>query len=239
MYSFLKSKIRGYIRGIVDQAITAQVDTDLFSISRARQRIALESSAKLVNRVMASAARLPGRNELLRFALEKVEVSGLYLEFGVATGATINLIAPLVPERIYGFDTFEGLPEAWGGYMPRGSFKQAVIPTVDSKVELVVGLFSNTLPDFLSGHPEQVAFLHIDCDLYSSTKSVFGALADRIVPNSIIVFDEYFNYPEWEEGEYKAFCEFLAERGLSCSYIGYSDSQQVAVRIEATVEDRK
>lgn len=235
MYNFFKSKIRGYIHGIVEQAVAAQFDTELFSISRARQRIALQSSAELVDRVMASAERLPGRNELLRFAISKVELAGLYLEFGVATGATINLIAPLVPDRVYGFDTFEGLPEAWGGYMPSGSFRQAVLPTVNSKVELVVGLFASTLPDFLQSHPAQVAFLHIDCDLYSSTRTVFGALADQIVPNSIIVFDEYFNYPGWEEGEYKAFCEFLAERGLSSRYIAYSDSQQVAVRIEAII----
>jgi hypothetical protein len=44
------------------------------------------------------------------------------------------------------------------------------------------------------------------------------------------VFDEYFNYPEWEQGEYKAFQEFLGRTGLSCEFIGYNRyEEQVAV----------
>src|SRR3712207_9470534 len=62
---------------------------------------------------------------------------------------------------------------------------------------------------------QPVAFLHADCDLYSSTKCILGNLGNRLVSGSIIVFDEYFNYPGWEQHEFRAFSEFVAERRLS------------------------
>ena len=65
-------------------------------------------------------------------------------------------------------------------------------------VQLHRGLFDRTLPGWLHDNIGPVTFLHIDCDLYSSTQSIFKALADRIVPGTIIVFDEYFNYPNWD-----------------------------------------
>jgi len=48
----------------------------------------------------------------------------------------------------------------------------------------------------------------------------------------VIVFNEYFNYPGWQEGEYKAFQEFISDTGLSYEYIGYNHlHEQVAVKI--------
>jgi hypothetical protein len=72
----------------------------------------------------------------------------------------------------------------------------------------------------------------MDADLYSSTKTVFDLMADRIVPGTVIVFDEYFNYPGWRQGEYRAFQELAAGRKLNFEFIGYCDTgEQVAVRI--------
>ena len=99
---------------------------------------------------------------------------------------------------------------------------------------LVEGLFADSLPGFLREHPEPVGFLHIDCDLYSSTRTVLTLLAPRLRPGSVIVFDEYFNYPGWQEGEHKAFQEVVAETGLGYEYLGYNRVQtQLAVRITA------
>lgn len=237
MLNILKRKVRTFIRGIVDEAISANAESELFSISRERQRIALRSTAVYVSKHMKNATRLESREALLKFALGQTTVPGLFLEFGVATGATINLIGPLAPARVYGFDSFEGLPEAWGDYMPKGAFAQSP-PKVHSNVELIIGYFNETLPKFLSSHPGKVAFLHVDCDLYSSTKTVLCEIGDRIVPGSIIVLDEYFNYPGWEDGEHKALSEFLIERRLLCTYIGYTDSQQVAVKIHQPLDER-
>jgi hypothetical protein len=44
------------------------------------------------------------------------------------------------------------------------------------------------------------------------------------------VFDEYFNFPQWEQCEHKAFMEFLERTGYAVEYIGYArTAEQVAV----------
>ncbi len=74
--------------------------------------------------------------------------------------------------------------------------------------------------------------MHVDCDIYSSTKTIFDLLASRIVAGTVIVFDEYFNYPGWRHHEYKAFQEFCATSGHSYRYLGYAGEKgHVAVVI--------
>jgi len=74
--------------------------------------------------------------------------------------------------------------------------------------------------------------VHVDCDLYSAARTVLSLLAERIVPGTVIVFDEYFNFPNWEQHEYKAFREFAAEHAVTYRYLAFA-RQQVAVRIES------
>jgi hypothetical protein len=74
--------------------------------------------------------------------------------------------------------------------------------------------------------------LHIDSDLYSSAKTIFKNLGHLIKSGTIIVFDEYFNYPGWERNEYKAFSEFIDENKKRYEYLGYVGiHSQVAVKI--------
>jgi Macrocin-O-methyltransferase (TylF) len=74
--------------------------------------------------------------------------------------------------------------------------------------------------------------MHLDADLYSSTKTVLDAFRERIRPGTVIVFDEYYNYPNWREHEFRAFQEFIAETGLRYKYIGFSTLQgQAAAQI--------
>ncbi|KAF4748790.1 hypothetical protein FOZ62_006602, partial [Perkinsus olseni] len=106
---------------------------------------------------------------------------GLILDFGVATGNFTRYIAgELKGRRMYGFDSFKGLPSDWlpaGGVLPKaamGAFAQDKIPEMPDNVELVVGLFDDTLPAFAEDHPDDtIALLHIDCDMYESTVSIF------------------------------------------------------------------
>jgi predicted O-methyltransferase YrrM len=106
------------------------------------------------------------------------------------------------------------------------------LPRVEPNVKLIKGWFDQTLPRFAEQHPGPVAMLHIDCDLYSSTKCVLDILGDRIGPGAVLVFDEFFNYPGWEEHEYRAFTEFVQARRLSHEYLCYNgEHEQVAIRI--------
>jgi hypothetical protein len=97
-------------------------------------------------------------------------------------------------------------------------------------VKLHRGWFNESLPPFLSANPGSAAFLHIDCDIYSSTVTILDCFKDRIVPGTIIVFDEYFNYPNWKSHEHKAFEEFIAVTGHQFEYVAYS-FRQLSVRI--------
>ena len=68
------------------------------------------------------------------------------------------------------------------------------------------------------------SLIHIDCDIYASTRTVLELLAARIVPGTVIVFDEYLNYPSWKEHEFRAFQEFVAAGGRRYDYIGFASS---------------
>jgi hypothetical protein len=169
--------------------------------------------------------------ELMAHALSLVSAEGLVCEFGVNEGGTVSFIGKRLKGRqVHGFDSFEGLPEDWSGNkMSAGYFnRQGKLPKVPSNVTLHAGWFDKSLPRFVEAHPGKAAFLHIDCDLYSSTVTIFETFADRIVPGTVLVFDEYFNYPNWQAHEHKAFREFVDRSGLSFRYVAYS-VQQVAV----------
>ena len=168
-------------------------------------------------------------------ALANCKVEGHYLEFGVFTGGTMRFIAPRIGGRkIHGFDSFEGLPDAWGGFNlgERAFDVGGKLPRVPSNVELHRGWFNDSLPPWLASNPGPVAFVHVDCDLYSSTKTIFDLLGDRFIPGTVILFDEYFNYPNWEKHEFKAFQELVTQRGIKYTYLGYA-RQQVLVRIDS------
>jgi hypothetical protein len=155
-----------------------------------------------VNRILTSRIFCTGHNDgdtadHLRYAMQHVTLQGLWLEFGVSAGTSLKVIAEQTQAQIYGFDSFGGLPEDWvrGPGRPtlkRGSFRggpEAVPP----HVTLVSGLFADTLPRFVEEHPEAVAFMHVDCDIYTSTKTVLGSFCHRLKPGTVIVFDELFN----------------------------------------------
>lgn len=117
------------------------------------------------------------------------------LEFGVASGNTLRTIARARGGReVYGFDSFDGLPEAWLNGMPAGAFARDDLPDVPG-AELVVGLFADSLPGFLENHPGHIDFLHVDGDLYSSAKTVLDLCGPRLRAGSIVHFDEFFNFP--------------------------------------------
>jgi hypothetical protein len=207
---------------------------------RERSLRALQRSVDYIEHNMSDALGFDSQKELLEYSLAAAKVDGHYLEFGVFTGGTIRFMAKRVGGRtIHGFDSFEGLPEAWGGFnLGGGAFDvKGRLPRVPANVKLHRGWFEASLPPWLGANAGPAAFIHIDCDLYSSTKTIFTLLADRIVPGTVILFDEYFNFPNWERHEYKAFQEFVAERAVKYTYLAFA-RQQAAVRIDA-IGDRK
>jgi hypothetical protein len=154
------------------------------------------------------------------------------LEFGVYKGSTINFIARRTEGTVYGFDSFKGLPESWRDGFQKGEFSLDKLPQTEKNIVLLEGMFEESIPLFLRQTKGIISFAHVDCDIYSSTKTVFDLCRDRFVKGSVIVFDEFFNYPGWQNHEYKAFMEFTEATEKKFEYIGYVNvHSQVAVRI--------
>ena len=169
------------------------------------------------------------------------KLDGYILEFGVFRAITINILASIVPgEIVWGFDSFEGLPEEWKEndnlIRPKGFFK-IDIPKVRTNVKLVKGFFDKSLSGWMELNKGDISFLHIDSDLYSSAKFIFDNLNDRIKVGTIIAFDEISDWKEkpsyqyWEEGEWKAFNEWLDEYDRDVEVICRTNRFQGAVKV--------
>lgn len=199
-----------------------------------RNKRSLESTVDYIESNMQNILSVGDRLSVHEFALDKISIKGLILEFGVYRGETINFIANSVSDKVYGFDSFEGLPEFWRDGFGKKAFQMNGLPEVKKNVVLVKGWFDESIPKFLHtvSKSEKISYLHIDSDLYSSALTIFNYLGNKIVPGTIIVFDEYFNYPGWQNDEYKAFQEFIAKSQLKYEYLTYNGKgEQVAVKI--------
>lgn len=195
---------------------------------------AMRESVAYIREHMPDALIFTDWHELHAHALDQAGIDGLFLEFGTKRGHSLREIAAMTPHTVHGFDSFQGLPEDWGGTsLRRGKFRfSGNLVKLPANTAIHKGWFEDTLPGFVDEHRYPVAYMHLDCDLYSSTKTVFRHLAGRIVPGSVIVFDEYFNYPNWRRHEFRAFQEFVSEHGLSYRYLGFlSHAGVVSVRI--------
>lgn len=226
----------GYVKNKIREVVKALLEEKEKDISFSLQRNAVYKTAKYVEKNMNKTKSFQDKKEVMYYAIEEaLKENGIILEFGVFQGESINFIASVVSKnkRIYGFDSFEGLPSNWRTNFEKGTFKIQSLPDVSENVELVKGLFNETLPEFIENHKhDKILLIHIDCDLYESTKVVFDILSKKISKGMIIVFDEYFNYPGWEEGEHKAFMEFINANHIEYEYIAYNSlHEQVVVRI--------
>lgn len=179
--------------------------------------------------------KFENQQQIMLNCLDQSTIEGLNLEFGVYQAQTINVCSNYHKNKIfYGFDSFEGLPEDWRTGFLKGHFNLGGnLPKVNSNVVLIKGLFSDTLRPFLESKQEKISFLHIDCDLYSSTKCILQEIKNYISKGTIILFDEFYNYPGWENCEYKAWEEFASlNKDIKFEYIGVNiNHEQVALRI--------
>jgi hypothetical protein len=196
-----------------------------YSVSNAREIIArflpkgLPFAETINNNAAFVALRRNRFSECPEFSNREdlyVHVAGLvsgpidYLEFGVWQGAAIDAWRKLSIDpasRFVGFDTFEGLPEAWEDGHPKGTFStNGAMPVIDdARVSFVKGLFQDTLRDFAKGFtPRNRLVVNIDCDLYSATLFVLGTLDRFFQPGTIVIFDDFYSMNH----ETKAFIDY-------------------------------
>ena len=209
------------------------------AVEPGRHRAALE---------IASFMRLPPcrRSDLETLSM----VAGAYcpaghvMEFGVYRGRSIATLASALPDRVInGFDTFTGLPLPWrrgpDDTYDVGHFDTGGLPAVPPNVALWPGEFATSLPGWLATHPGPAALIHIDCDLYESTRTVLSMLDDRIVPGTVLVFDELCDwtgsgvYPAWREGEWRALDEWSQRNARKLQVLARGPKFSAAVRVLA------
>jgi O-methyltransferase len=185
----------------------------------------------------------PAYRDLLRRGLERLsrevgpENLGDYLEFGVYNGT--SLVATfretealgLNHMRLFGFDSFEGLPPAaatddegkWkpGAWRSELEFTEAVLAAegVDrSRVFLIPGWFSATCNAATAQrhHIRKASVIMVDCDIYTSTKEALEFCAPLITDRALLLFDDWHtgDLAAKHLGERKAFEEWLAASGL-------------------------
>jgi len=167
----------------------------------------------------------------LNHAIGHISLDYDWAEFGVYTGGSARYLEKYLPanSHLYLFDSFEGLPEAYANF-PKGHFSLAEEerPKFDElKTTMIIGIFENILPLFLKDHPEPLAFLHIDSDLYSSARTIFNVLLDLIIKDTVIMFDEFGLLGE----EGKAFLEFTFLNNIEFKFLGTGENSKVWLKL--------
>lgn len=153
------------------------------------------------------------------------------LEFGVYTGTTLACLYRAVEGlgldgvRIFGFDSFEGMPatagDEAGDHSRAGMFRAGLDETAASlaragvdmdRVTLVKGWFDDTLTEENRARLgiERVRLAMLDCDVYSSAKAALDFCAPLLADRAVLVFDDWVHGGAGA-GEQRAFRELLTE----------------------------
>lgn len=168
------------------------------------------------------------------------KIPGDVLEFGVFTGLSLALFAQGhtfdpkgMARRFVGFDSFAGLPSSaeehtrwrpkdcavnhgWHPLLPLGA-------PVTSRVtedlfaacglqppSLHIGAFIDTVASVVPATYAEVALVHVDCDLYESTRDALALAEPAFQDGVMLMFDDWFHYRgNPRKGQARAFSEFL------------------------------
>ncbi len=154
---------------------------------------------------------------------------GVYKAASLVRLATFrNLLENDYSRKIVGFDAFGKFPKdklslkedlafiedfekAGGDGLTLDEVKRIFEHKKFSNIVLNEGNVFDTLPDYLEKYPAtRIAFLHLDMDVKEPTTFALDMLYERVVPNGLIVFDDY----NAVAGETDAVDEFLSKKRL-------------------------
>lgn len=197
---------------------------------------AIEDSANYAKKYLSEVLVFSNTQNLWDYSISKIEnlSQSTILEFGCYSAGSLNYFASKLPnKKFYGFDSFQGLPSDWmGHHASKGAFNlNSKLPKVLENVGLIEGWFDESLPKFFSNHNDlDVALIHIDSDTYNSAKTVLANTRELFTPGLFILFDEYFGYPNWQNGEFLAWQEFCKDYSINYKYIAFA-SEQALIQI--------
>lgn len=106
-------------------------------------------------------------------------------------------------------------------------------------VVLHKGWIEDTLPEFVAKNSSSIAFLHIDIDTLEAHRTAFKELAHLFVPGTIVIMDDFFDFPLWQQQGFMAFEEFCQSANFQYEYFAYksgrergSENGSVALRVK-------
>lgn len=158
------------------------------------------------------------RDFLRKQALQVSSLRGEAAEVGVYKGGTAKVLAKSMTGRmIHMFDTFEGMPETSKFDVPKRKSGHTPGDFSDTSLEAVneylmgynVHFWPGIFPDSARLLPDDTEFVlvHVDVDIYESTKAACEFFWPRLVEGGIMIFDDY-NAPRCP-GTTKAVDEFF------------------------------
>lgn len=160
-----------------------------------------------------------------------LNLPGQIVECGVFKGASLirfctfrEILESPFSREIIGFDAFGKFPAVHnpndqefikkfegdaGDGIPMDELKEVLSYKGFENYELIQGNIVETVPAYLSEHPElKIAMLHIDVDVKEPSVVILEHLFDRVVRGGLVVFDDYGTVA----GETDAIDEFFAEK---------------------------
>lgn len=132
--------------------------------------------------VVASVAHLPGD----------------LAELGVYRGGSARAIHEVAPHRrLHLFDTFTGLPDPDPAHdahrnLTPGRFACDLARVAERFLGAAVTIHAGRFPDSVAGLVlPPLAFVHVDGDLYQTTRDALTVFWPILVPGGVMVFDDY------------------------------------------------
>lgn len=177
-----------------------------------------------------------GRRELFSKAFKALRFNGIdgdYAEFGSWGGMTFALAYEESRRHghaatLWAFDSFQGFPSPqeskdthpeWSEGKMATSLEQFHATCTANGIpreayQVVPGFYDRTLDTMPpTAEPANIALAYVDCDLYTSTKSVLRFLEPRLKHGMIVAFDDYFCWSASQRsGERQAMLELSSER---------------------------
>jgi len=188
---------------------------------------------ELVDETYPNVPRIPGGEISVWKTAAANRGMGMTLEFGLGR-STIYLSRSVAEttssseEILHSFDSLQGLPEKWRDGFEKGKFSLdgKIPPSVVElpNAQIHEGWVNETLPRFLDSNPiEPVGLLVMDFCVEHSTAFVLDQLACRLNKGSIVLFANFFNYPNWIEtsGERSAWLSAVDRWGIQFETTGF------------------
>jgi len=219
---------------VVDRVVEFEVRSRRDIVYAGDQQAGRESSDFALEHFL-DAKQFKGANETLRYAVSQAPSGGMALEFGVASGATLGVIAE---ERKIGRST-ASTPSRGCPRRGLSAFPLARSSRTSYRMWPAPSLWSDCLRTRCRNSSPSTPDRWTSCTWTRTCTPRPGRCSDwsdRVwQPGSIVHFDEFYNYPGWQQHELRAWNEYVADSGVEFDYIAHAHSDcQVTVRITAT-----